>query len=193
MAHEIQQASGKESRIPFGTYPDVSLIQARSSRAAARQLRAGGIDPGQAKRDAKTAKAAAAAHTLDARAHGCTRRPPTELRARSRKTPSGWRRTSSLRSGAMPISTIKPREVLAALRKVEARGAIESAHKIKQIGARYSERRCFRDYRTGRDSRPTRRAGSAPTTGRCSIWPRGPVRTFALGGGKRRGPCATNS
>jgi integrase len=35
--------------------------------------------------------------------------------------------------GAMPISTIEPRQVLAALRKIEARGAIESAHKIKQL------------------------------------------------------------
>ncbi|HZV63523.1 MAG TPA: tyrosine-type recombinase/integrase [Telluria sp.] len=33
----------------------------------------------------------------------------------------------------MPISTIKPRDVLVALQKIEARGAIESAHKIKQL------------------------------------------------------------
>ena len=67
---KFKQASGKESRLSFGTYPDVSLIQARAARAAARQLRAANIDPGQAKRDAKTAKAAAAAHTFEARANG---------------------------------------------------------------------------------------------------------------------------
>ncbi|MBV5349691.1 integrase, partial [bacterium] len=33
----------------------------------------------------------------------------------------------------MPVSTIKPRDVLLALQKIEARGAIESAHKIKQL------------------------------------------------------------
>lgn len=35
--------------------------------------------------------------------------------------------------GAMPISTIKPRDVLSVLQKIEARGAVESAHKIKQL------------------------------------------------------------
>ena len=33
----------------------------------------------------------------------------------------------------MPIATIKPTDVLRALRQIEARGAIESAHKIKQL------------------------------------------------------------
>lgn len=33
----------------------------------------------------------------------------------------------------MPISAIKPTDVLKALQKIEARGAIESAHKIKQL------------------------------------------------------------
>jgi integrase len=35
--------------------------------------------------------------------------------------------------GALPISTIKPWDVLSALRVIEKRGAIESAHKIKQL------------------------------------------------------------
>lgn len=35
--------------------------------------------------------------------------------------------------GALPISTIKPWDVLGALRLIEKRGAIESAHKIKQL------------------------------------------------------------
>ena len=35
--------------------------------------------------------------------------------------------------GALPISTIKPWNVLSALRVIEKRGAIESAHKIKQL------------------------------------------------------------
>lgn len=33
----------------------------------------------------------------------------------------------------MPISSIKPTDVLKALQKIEARGAVESAHKIKQL------------------------------------------------------------
>lgn len=35
--------------------------------------------------------------------------------------------------GAMPVSTIKPPDVLGVAQRVEARGAIDSAHRIKQL------------------------------------------------------------
>ena len=35
--------------------------------------------------------------------------------------------------GKMPISTIGPRDVLAALRKMEARGALDSVQRVKQV------------------------------------------------------------
>ncbi len=43
---------GKESRLALGSYPAVSLKQARLDRDAARQLLAGGTDPAQPRRDA---------------------------------------------------------------------------------------------------------------------------------------------
>jgi integrase len=131
---KFKQASGKESRLSFGTYPDVSLIQARAARAAARQLRATNIDPGQAKRDAKTAKAAAAAHTFEPLAREWLKKTAAQRAGSTQSKNTRWLEKNIFPEiGAMPISTIKPRDVLAALRKVEARGAIESAHKIKQI------------------------------------------------------------
>src|SRR5471030_2812035 len=128
------QASGKESRLSFGSYPEVSLTKARGARAGARELKAADIDPGQAKRDAKHAKAAATVHTFEAIARqwlsktAADRADSTQL-----KNTRLLERNTFPEIGAMPISTIKPRDVLAALRKIEARGAIESAHKIKQI------------------------------------------------------------
>lgn len=131
---KFRQASGKESRLSFGSYPDVSLTQARAARTAARQLRAADVDPGQAKRDAKTAKAAAAAHTFEALAREWLKKTAAERAASTQSKNTRWLEKNIFPEiGAMPISTIKPRDVLAALRKVEARGAIESAHKIKQI------------------------------------------------------------
>lgn len=63
---KFKQANGNESRLAFGSYPEITLIQAREQRTAARKLKADGIDPGQFKRDEKQAKAIAAAHTFEA-------------------------------------------------------------------------------------------------------------------------------
>ena len=35
--------------------------------------------------------------------------------------------------GTRPMSSVGPRDVLAALRKMEARGALESVHRVKQV------------------------------------------------------------
>ncbi|WP_441293455.1 phage integrase central domain-containing protein [Massilia psychrophila] len=67
------------------------------------------------------------------RASGSTRLRPSAPKARRRKTLLWLEKNIFPEIGWMPISTVKPRDVLGALQKIEARGAIESAHKIKQI------------------------------------------------------------
>ena len=52
---------GKEKRLSFGIYPDTSLERARECRDEARALLTDGIDPGQARKEAKEERAAAAA------------------------------------------------------------------------------------------------------------------------------------
>lgn len=131
---KFKQASEKESRLSFGRYPDVTLTQARVARGAARQLRAADIDPGKAKRDEKLTKAAAAVHTFEAIAREWLRKTAAERATSTQKKNTSWLEKNIFPAiGSMPISTIKPRDVLTALRKIEARGAIESAHKIKQL------------------------------------------------------------
>jgi integrase len=51
---------GKEKRLALGAYPDVSLKQARLDRDTARRQLAEGLDPGEARREVKAAKVAAA-------------------------------------------------------------------------------------------------------------------------------------
>ncbi|SFM64480.1 tyrosine-type recombinase/integrase [Rugamonas rubra] len=131
---KFRQASGKESRLSFGSYPEVTLTKARAARASARQLRANDVDPGQAKRDIKHAKAAAAVHTFEAMARQWLINTSADRAGSTQLKNTAWlERNIFPEIGAMPISTIKPRDVLAALRKIEARGAVESAHKIKQL------------------------------------------------------------
>lgn len=131
---KFMQSSGKESRLSFGAYPEVSLTQARAARTAARQLKASDVDPGKAKRDAKMAKAAAALNTFEEIARHWLAKTAADRAGSTQEKNTAWLEKNIFPSiGAMPISTIEPRDVLAALRKIEARGAIESAHKIKQI------------------------------------------------------------
>ena len=131
---KFKQASGKESRLSFGAYPEVGLTQARSSRATARQLRANDIDPGQAKREAKILRSAAVAHTFEAVARDWLRKTAVDRAESTQAKNTAWLEKNVFPYiGSMPISAIRPLDVLGALRKIEARGALESAHKIKQI------------------------------------------------------------
>lgn len=63
---KFKQASGNESRLAFGSYPEVSLVEARAKRAAARAQMASGVDPAQAKRIEKLERATAAGNTFEA-------------------------------------------------------------------------------------------------------------------------------
>lgn len=125
---------GKQKTLALGVYPAVSLANARERRDAARKLLANGIDPGQAKREAKTAKTAAAERTFEAVARtwlaktGATRADNTQ-----KKITTLLENNAFPLVGKMPISAIGPRDVLAAVQKMEARGAIDSAHRLKQI------------------------------------------------------------
>lgn len=56
---------GKEKVLALGTYPEVSLADARERRGAARKQLANGIDPSAARRAQKVAKAARAADSFE--------------------------------------------------------------------------------------------------------------------------------
>lgn len=129
-----RQQSGKSNRLTFGAYPEVSLIEARSKRATARKIIADDGDPAQVKRDAKFARAAAAVHTFEDQAREWLAKTAADRAESTQKKNTSWLEKNIFPSiGAMPISQIKPRDVLVALHKIEKRGAIESAHKIKQL------------------------------------------------------------
>jgi hypothetical protein len=59
---KVRQANGRESRLSFGVYPDVSLRSARAERGKVKQQQAQGIDPAQQKRIDKPRKIIAAAN-----------------------------------------------------------------------------------------------------------------------------------
>jgi integrase len=125
---------GKRKTLALGVYPAVSLAKARVRRTEARELLADGVDPGAAKREGKSAIMAAAQHTFEAVAYTWLEKTKAERAAATQEKVKNWLRKDVFpHIGAQPISTIKPRDVLRAIQKMETRGAIESAHRVKQV------------------------------------------------------------
>jgi len=59
------RVEGKERLLALGTYPDVSLADARERHAAARKLLASGVDPGEHRKATKAARAESAANSFE--------------------------------------------------------------------------------------------------------------------------------
>jgi integrase len=129
--------NGKARMLALGEYPIVSLTEARRKRDEARGVLALGIDPtvnAKAKREAVVERAAntftaLAVEWLAQNAHAIT---PGTLR-RDRRIFEGhlnpW-------IGDIPIADVSPPMLLAALRKIEAKGAVETAHRARGLASR---------------------------------------------------------
>ena len=122
-----------EKLLTLGAYPDVPLKRAREKREDARKLVADGIDPNTKRRAEKSAHA----NTFEAIA--------VEWLDLQRKTLAtetleilGTRLKSFLYPyvGSRPITSITAQELLAALRRIEARGTHETAHRVRSLAGR---------------------------------------------------------
>jgi len=123
---------GKEKRISLGVYPDVSLKDARERRDAARKLLANGIDPSKTRQEEK-AEIAADAMTFEKVAREWF------SKFKENWTPGHADRTMRRFEmdvfpwiGARPIRDILAPELLTTIRRIESRGAIETAHRTMQ-------------------------------------------------------------
>lgn len=128
----------KRKTLALGVYPTVTLADARKRRDKARELLAKGIDPNAAKREEKQFKADMAANTFELVARAWLKKT-----AVTRKEITQNRIKTLLEHdifpfiGSVPINTLGPRDVLnKALRKIEARGSVDTAHRAKQICGR---------------------------------------------------------
>jgi integrase len=125
---------GRRKTLAMGVYPAVSLAKARKRRDTARELLADGIDPAEAKREDRQAKVIAAAQTFEMVARQWLKKTTATRAASTQEKVTTWLEKDVFPSiGKKPISTIGPRDVLATVQKMEARGAIDSAHRVKQI------------------------------------------------------------
>ncbi|HVW66025.1 MAG TPA: integrase arm-type DNA-binding domain-containing protein [Nitrosospira sp.] len=124
---------GKEKRLAFGVYPDVSLSLARSRRDDARKLLANEVDPGVVKKQSKRASKESAANSFEAIAREWFAKFAIEWApSHADKIISRLENDVFPWMGSRPISEIKPMELLAVIRRTETRGALDTAHRIKQ-------------------------------------------------------------
>lgn len=123
----------KRKTLALGVYPAVSLAKARQRRDKARELLADGIDPSEAKREAKAVELAQAANTFEEVA-----REFHQVRSTSWSPKYAERWLSGLKTylfpsvGKRPVSTITAPMLLDVLRLVEKRGIVETAHTLRQ-------------------------------------------------------------
>ena len=121
----------KEKLLSFGPYPEVTLSEARQKREDARKQIINGIDPGALRKAQKEADTAAAdtfeviAREWHSKFSGTwSEVHATTLKERLEKDLFPY-------LGTRPIAEIKPMELLTVLRRIESRGALDTAHRIR--------------------------------------------------------------
>jgi hypothetical protein len=127
--------------ISLGVFPDVPLKQARERKLDARRLIANGVDP-SVKRHVERVAKADTFEVVSREWIGRLARPPTlGANSKRKRRPNGPLDVKTIRSmtrrferfvfpqlGTRPIATITAAELLAMLRRIEARGTHESSH-----------------------------------------------------------------
>lgn len=126
---------GKEKRLSLGTYPDTSLKEAREKAAAARKLLESGIDPSAERQAVKLSREGAASNSFEAVAREwfSTIHKAKVSDSQADRTIGRLERDVFPWLGKSAIDTLTAPEILQAMRRVEARGAIETAHRELQV------------------------------------------------------------
>lgn len=124
--------AGKQKALALGVYPELGLKGARALRDEARRLLADGRDPGAVRKQTRLVAANAAANTFEAIAAELVAKKRAEAKADATIAKTEWLLSFANEGfGSRPISEISAADVLAVLRRVEARGRLESARRLR--------------------------------------------------------------
>jgi len=118
---------GKENTLAFGVYPDISLRDARLKRDEARLALAQGVNP-------KVEKALVElTFEVVAREWYEKHMLPTKAPTHTAMIISQLERLIFPHIGILPVNEVKPKDLISMLKPLEARGVIETAHRVLQI------------------------------------------------------------
>jgi integrase len=123
------RVAGKEKLLSFGVYPDVPLKLARERRDEARRQLASGIDPSVKRRTEKIAESdsfeAVAREWFTKFSTNWAPGHSSKIMRRLEMDVFPW-------IGSRPVSQVTPPELLSCLRRIEGRGALDTAHRAHQ-------------------------------------------------------------
>jgi hypothetical protein len=123
---------GKEKMLSFGSYPDVTLAQARTKRDDARKTLAEGIDPAQKRKDEKLEATISAANTFEVLAREYIDKITKEGAAPRTIKKNTWLLIDLASPLAKrPIADILPAEILGLLKRIEGLGRRETARRLR--------------------------------------------------------------
>jgi Integrase len=129
---------GKQKTLAIGTYPEISLQEARERKMEARKLLAQGIDPSEHKKDQIRAAKLASGQTFKAVAKEFLAKCEAKGYAKDTLDKKKWILNDLVIPvlGHRPIADIRPSEILELLSDIEASGRLETAKRVRQtIGA----------------------------------------------------------
>lgn len=130
--------AGKSKTISFGTYPEISLADARQRREDARKLLANGVDPSVNRKAVKTAKEEVQANSFEAIAREWHKQQEADnawtadhavtIMNRLEKDMFPW-------IGSKPITEVTAKDIRTILDRVKGRGVIETARRCRTIAS----------------------------------------------------------
>ena len=125
--------TGQEKLLALGVYPAVSLKDARELASQARQVIQSGDDPAEQRKAAKSKAVHESVNTFRAVALEWMEHQSARWEPLTRERIHASLESNVLKAlGARPLASIKPLEVMNAVKAVEARGAGEQAGRVLQ-------------------------------------------------------------
>jgi integrase len=123
---------GKPNMLGLGSFPEISLADARAKRDDARKLLANGIDPSRQKKLNKIAAATSANNTFGSIAEEHLKNQEESGTAASTMVKNRWYlQDLAAPLTNLPITEITPAEILGLLKKIETSGRRETARKVR--------------------------------------------------------------
>ncbi len=126
----------KQKRLALGRYPDVGLAEARRRRDDARRMLEAGGDPLAERKREKLVAAFKAANSFGDVAKEYIDKMVAEGRADTTTTKANWLLEQLAPIASSPVADLKPLDVLAALKRIEARGKHETARRCRSFASR---------------------------------------------------------
>lgn len=129
--------NGVERKLALGSYPEITLAEARTARDAARRQLAHAVDPNAAKRQARIEASVRASNSFAAVAEELIEKKGREGLAQATLEKQRWLlKLLGADFGKRPVADITPQELLHELRKHERRGRLEATKQLRSFASR---------------------------------------------------------